>query len=243
MNNRKIHWDTIYSNSDLPNFTWSQHTPSTFLWFLNLIKLPTSASIIDIGGGDSNLVDHLLDLGFEDITVLDISQKAIEKTQKRLGDKANKVNWIISDIIDFTPNRTYDFWYDRATFHFLSSSQDINQYNNIVKRSVKENGYMLISTFSDKGPSVCSGLNVTQYSKPKLTEIFEPTFDRMKCAFEDHMTPKHQIQNFIFCLFKHRTSLSKIQHNELEDEYFNRITIANDTNLSCDINNKGNCCS
>lgn len=164
--------------------------------------LDKSSKIIDIGGGDSKLVDHLLNQGFENITVLDISEKALEKAKIRLGEKSKKVTWIISDILDFEPTETYDVWHDRAAFHFLTTEEEIEKYKSIVNKSVA--GFLIIGTFSENGPLKCSGLEISQYSQEKLTSTFEEKFDKIDSVLEDHQTPFGTTQNFLFCGFKKR---------------------------------------
>ena len=126
------------------------------------------------GGGDSKLVDCLLDAGYEDITVLDISEKALHRAQQRLGDKASKVNWVVSDITIFKPDRSFDIWHDRAAFHFLTEVEDISQYAALASSFV--NGYLSVGTFSKQGPFKCSGLNISQYSKEELISVFSSGF-------------------------------------------------------------------
>ena len=120
---RKKHWETVYETKKPDQVSWSQEIPKTSLEFIHSFGLEKTAKIIDIGGGDSKLVDYLLDEGFENVTVLDISAKSLEKARNRLGEKANKVNWIVSDITEFEPNMTFDVWHDRATFHFLTTPE------------------------------------------------------------------------------------------------------------------------
>ena len=158
--------------------------------------------MIDIGGGDSKLVDFLLDEGFEDITVLDISAKALEKAKQRLGDLADKVKWIVSDITEFEPTTTFDLWHDRATFHFLTNKEQITRYMNTARKAVK--GYLTIGTFSDNGPKKCSGLDIKQYNEQTLTAELQNGFDKIRCITEDHITPFNKTQNFLFCSFKRR---------------------------------------
>jgi trans-aconitate methyltransferase len=125
---RKKHWENIYKTSQPNQVSWYQPVPETSLGFVRQFHLPKIAKIVDIGGGDSLLVDHLLNKGYKDITVLDISKAAIEKTKRRLGNKAKKVKWIVSDVANFKPVEKYDFWHDRATFHFLTHEKDISNY-------------------------------------------------------------------------------------------------------------------
>jgi SAM-dependent methyltransferase len=139
--------------------------------------LPKTANIIDVGGGDIKLVDYLLDEGFENITVLDISAKALEKAKVRLGDKGKIVNWVISDITEFNPFTTFDLWHDRATFHFLTTGEQVTKYMETARKSV--NGYLTIGTFSKNGPEKCSGLNIKHYSEETLTAELEDGFDKL----------------------------------------------------------------
>ncbi len=196
----KKHWETVYENKNPTQVSWTQEIPKTSINFIHSFNTNKNAKIIDIGGGDSKLVDFLLDEGFKNITVLDISQKAIEKAKLRLGEKANKVNWIVSNITDFKPTTQYDIWHDRAAFHFLTSQEQINKYLEIVKKAVS--GYLIIGTFSENGPQKCSGLEIKQYSKETIPELFQNEFQAIECFTEDHLTPFDTIQNFIFCSFK-----------------------------------------
>lgn len=145
-------------------------------------------------------MDYLLDAGFENISVLDISSKSLEKAKKRLGEKANNVHWIVSDITEFEPNMTFDVWHDRATFHFLTTTDQIEKYMKIARKSVV--GYMTIGTFSQNGPKKCSGLDIKQYNEEELASVLKDGFDKMKCTTEDHLTPFDTTQNFLFCSFK-----------------------------------------
>jgi len=200
MESRKEHWEKVYSTKQPNEVSWTQEIPKTSLDFFHSFNLPKSANIIDIGGGDSNLVDYLLNEGYENISVLDISETAINKAKQRLGEKAVKVNWIVSDVTEFKPTSNYDCWHDRATFHFLTSSEDMNTYLETARRAV--NGYMVIGTFSDKGPKKCSMLDVHQYTEEELQQQLSDGFSKLKCLTEDHKTPFNTIQNFLFCSFK-----------------------------------------
>jgi ubiquinone/menaquinone biosynthesis C-methylase UbiE len=198
---RQMHWNKVYETKQSNEVSWTQEKPERSLDFIHGFQLNKEASIIDIGGGDSKLVDYLLDEGHENLTVLDISSTSLEKAKKRLGEKAKKVKWIVTDILDFEPDTTYDLWHDRATFHFFTNDKEIKKYVEIVERSVS--GFLLIGTFSDKGPTKCSGLNIKQYSEHQLSKEFANSFYKIRCLKEDHVTPFNTIQNFIFCSFKH----------------------------------------
>ncbi|SHH78041.1 Methyltransferase domain-containing protein [Flavobacterium johnsoniae] len=199
-NNKKQHWENVYETKNPNQVSWTQEMPKNSLDFISSFRLGKQAKIIDIGGGDSKLVDHLLDQGYENISVLDISAKALEKAKNRLGDKAKKVNWIVSDITEFQPNTQYDIWHDRAAFHFLTTTEQIEKYLHIARMSVT--GYMMIGTFSESGPTKCSGLEIEQYSEQSLTKTLENGFDKILCISESHTTPFDTTQDFLFCSFK-----------------------------------------
>jgi SAM-dependent methyltransferase len=198
--NRKNHWETVYETKNPNEVSWTQEIPKTSLDFIKSFDLTKKSKIIDIGGGDSKLVDFLIEEGFENITVLDISAKAIEKAKARLGVNAEKVNWVVSDITEFEPNETFEVWHDRATFHFLTSEEQIQKYMETARKSVS--GYLTVGTFSENGPKKCSGLDIKQYNEETLIAEMENGFEKIKCITEDHTTPFETKQNFIFCSFK-----------------------------------------
>ena len=201
---RKKHWEEIYTTKQLTEVSWYQQTPETSLKFFEEFKIPLNAKVIDVGGGDSLLVDHLLDLGYTNISVLDISKNAIERSMKRLGEKSKMVKWIVADASSFKPEEKYDLWHDRAAFHFLTDEYEVNNYINTVQNSMSENGVLVIGTFSEQGPKKCSGIEIKQYSEKAMTDILQKYFEKIKCITVDHETPSHSIQNFVFCSFKKR---------------------------------------
>lgn len=198
----KDHWEKIYTNKQPHEVSWTQEVPATSLAFIRGFKLPEKASIIDIGGGDSKLVDHLLLEGFQDITVLDISEQALERAKKRLGPLSDKVTWIVSDITHFQPDKQYDLWHDRAAFHFLTSGDQIEKYLTVARRFVK--GFLTIGTFTHEGPTKCSGLQIRQYNEEELQRQLAEGFTKLACITEDHQTPFNTKQNFLFCSFRVR---------------------------------------
>ena len=200
MTNLKNHWNNVYQTKKPNEVSWTQDNPATSLEFIRSFNLPKTASIIDIGGGDSKLVDCLLDEGFVDVSVLDISASSLENAKKRLGNRASMVTWIVADINEFTPPKKYDLWHDRAAFHFLTTETEVRDYLNIVRKCVQ--GYMVVGTFSPEGPEKCSGLHVKQYSDDQLTNIFSEGFKKIRCITVDHITPFNTKQNFTFCSFK-----------------------------------------
>lgn len=199
---RKKHWENIYQTKELKEVSWFQPTPDTSLDFFKQLNVPTTAKIIDIGGGDSFLVDHLLDLGYQDISVLDISAAAINRAKQRLGDDAKKVKWIVADAATFKPAEKYDFWHDRAAFHFLTDEQEISNYLETAQENINPTGVLVIGTFSEQGPKKCSGIDIKQYSETTMTERLKKFFEKIKCITVDHNTPFDTIQNFVFCSFR-----------------------------------------
>ena len=194
------HWDTVYKTKNPSQVSWTQEVPKTSLDFIHSFCLTKTAKIIDVGGGDSKLVDYLLDEGFENVTVLDISAHALAKAKQRLGDRAEKINWVVSDITEFQPDIVFDVWHDRATFHFLTKDEQVAKYLETARNSVS--GFLTIGTFSDNGPEKCSGLQIKQYSEEKLAAELQNGFDKLRCITEYHTTPFDTTQNFLFCSFK-----------------------------------------
>lgn len=199
---RKKHWETIYDTKAVNEVSWYQPLPKTSLDFIQNNTTTKDEAIIDIGGGDSFLVDHLLDLGYTNVSVLDISKNAIERAKKRLGNKAEKVKWIVSDITHFEPTEKYAVWHDRAVFHFLTNASDIEKYQHVTSAAIADKGKMLIGTFSETGPKKCSGIEIKQYSANLLEETFKTNFKAVECFFENHTTPFDTVQNFVFCSFE-----------------------------------------
>lgn len=199
---RKKHWEDIYQSKNTAEVSWFQASPTTSLQFVKEFKLPLSARIIDVGGGDSFMVDRLLEMGYSNITVLDISETAIKKAQQRLGAKADTVKWIVADAAGFQPTETYDFWHDRAAFHFLTAKQEISNYVDTIRSFVKPGGYLVLGTFSEQGPTKCSGIEIKQYSENTMTSLLTDFFNKIRCISVDHKTPFNTLQNFIFCSFR-----------------------------------------
>lgn len=199
-NSLKAHWETVFTTKQSHEVSWTQDVPTTSIDLIKSYQLPKTAKIIDIGGGDSKLVDYLLEEGFEDISVLDISASALERAKNRLGENANKISWIVSDINDFKPNEKYDVWHDRAAFHFLTTTEEIKNYVETASQAVSS--FMTIGTFSENGPNKCSGLEIKQYSESELESKLSESFTKIKCFQENHVTPFNTEQNFLFCSFK-----------------------------------------
>ncbi|EKB05396.1 hypothetical protein HMPREF9711_01206 [Myroides odoratimimus CCUG 3837] len=199
MENIKEHWEGVYKTKTPDQVSWTQVKPINSLRLIENSNISKDAKIIDIGGGDSNLVDYLLEEGYTNITVLDISGEALERAKKRLGNKAHQVKWIESNITTFTPTEQYDVWHDRAVFHFLTV-EETQAYTQLVAKAVKEN--LIIATFSKQGPLKCSGLEIIQYNAEDLNELFKESFTLKDSFYEDHITPFDTKQNFVYCHFK-----------------------------------------
>lgn len=202
LHTKQAHWEQVYTQKPLETCSWYQATPQLALDLLKTYQISPSDRIIDVGGGDSFLVDHLLDLGYSHLNVLDISAKAILRAQKRLGAKAKQVSWVTSDILDFAATQTYDFWYDRAAFHFLTTESEVQKYVQLAAQGIKAGGILVIGTFSLDGPQKCSGLEVRQYSEKSLAEVFEAYFQKIDCFPVEHYTPTQAVQHFTFCVFR-----------------------------------------
>jgi 2-polyprenyl-3-methyl-5-hydroxy-6-metoxy-1,4-benzoquinol methylase len=201
---RKIHWEKIYRTKDPTEVSWHQDEPVTSLDFIRQLNLPKTARIFDNGAGDSLLVDNLLKLGFENITVLDISEAALNRVKLRLGKKAANIKWIIADEAFCDPCEQFALWHDRAAFHFLTDQKEIASYVRTIENCITPGGFLIMGTFSDKGPKKCSGLEVKRYSETLLNDLLKDSFDKVKCITVDHITPFDTTQNFLFCVFRRK---------------------------------------
>jgi 2-polyprenyl-3-methyl-5-hydroxy-6-metoxy-1,4-benzoquinol methylase len=198
----KTHWESIYSSKKSTEVSWYQTNPHQSLEFIRRAAQGNlSSAIIDVGGGASTLVDYLLDDGFTDITVMDISASALSSAQARLGERANHITWLDADVtkVDL-PLHQYDIWHDRAVFHFLTKAEDRQRYLKAVMRAVKPEGMVIIATFADDGPTKCSGLDVMRYSPPQLHAEFGDGFKLLESVRETHHTPFGTNQQFVYCL-------------------------------------------
>ena len=172
MTERKQHWENVYETKDDQEVSWYQEIPVTSFKLIDSLNLKKDDAIIDVGGGNSNLVVELSRKGFKNLSVLDISEKSLERTKLKLKQNTENVNWIVSDILEFQPSYKFSLWHDRATFHFLTEKEDIEKYVKQVEKAIKTDGFLIIATFSNTGPFKCSGLETTQYSKEILLGLF-----------------------------------------------------------------------
>lgn len=200
MTEKRLHWEKVFETKSPDEVSWTEPYPKTSMELINGLNLDKTHPVIDIGGGDSLLVDALMEAGFTDISVLDISEKALQRAQDRLGSRSKEVNWIVSDVLDFTPQKKYALWHDRASFHFLTESQEIKSYTQLVNQVVSN--AIVIGTFSTSGPLKCSGLPITQYNCAHLFKNFKGEFEMLNCVEVTHTTPFDTLQNFIFGSFQ-----------------------------------------
>jgi SAM-dependent methyltransferase len=196
----KEHWEKVYTTKAPDAVSWYRTHLETSLALIELAVEARSSSIIDVGGGESTLVDDLLLRGYQNITVLDVSQSAIELTRSRLGSAADQVRWLVADItkIELEPG-AYDLWHDRAVFHFLTDRVQRIAYVRQVARSVKRGGHVIVSTFGPEGPAKCSGLDVMRYDADSLHREFGARFRPIESSKEVHHTPFGTAQQFLYC--------------------------------------------
>jgi ubiquinone/menaquinone biosynthesis C-methylase UbiE len=198
----KNHWQEIYKNRAPAEVSWYQDRPEKSLHLIRMTGLAENASIIDVGGGASILVDHLLREGFKHLTVLDISGAALSQSKERLGSGAAAVEWIEADITRAAlPSNAYDLWHDRAVFHFLTIPADRKSYVEVLAKSLKSDGHVIMAAFALDGPPRCSGLEVRRYSPETLAAELGPHFKLLKSDKETHQTPFDTTQEFIYAHF------------------------------------------
>ncbi len=200
---RKNHWEKVYSEKQPTEVSWYQQHAEYSLELIDSTGIGPSASIIDIGGGTSTLVDHLLEAGYENLSVLDISSTAIKQTKNRLIENvmAKKVKWIELDITKFKTDEKFDIWHDRAVFHFLVDEKDRLSYVDVMSRVLKIGSTAIISVFDFNGPKQCSGLDVLHYNPEKMSAVLGSTFQLIETRSEEHVTPTGSLQSFIYCRF------------------------------------------
>ena len=200
--NARAHWVRIYSTKDESEVSWFQATPATSLALIAGNGLSLDSSIIDIGGGDSRLIDALLDAGFFNVTVLDIAEVALERAINRLGSRATSVEWVVADITRWTPRQRYDIWHDRAVFHFLTKRKDRLAYRKALFKAINPRGMAIFGTFALDGPDQCSGLPVMRYSSESLAEELDRDLQLLDSLTESHVTPGGALQRFQFSRFR-----------------------------------------
>lgn len=201
MNDPKTHWEDVYRAKQADEVSWFQREPRTSLDIIRRVASNRTARIIDVGGGTSSLVDRLLDDGYSNLTVLDVSATALTHARARLGVRASRVEWLDADIrAAKLPEASFDVWHDRAVFHFLTDAADREAYIRQIRHAVRPGGHVIVATFAEDGPTKCSGLPVVRYSPASLHHEFDGGFNLIQSVSEQHVTPSGQTQSFIYCL-------------------------------------------
>ena len=193
---RKQHWENVYADKSPLEVSWFQKKPELSLQLIHNTQAGTDAAIIDVGGGASTLVDHLCAEGYEHITVLDISDNALKHTKDRLGNIAERIEWIVSDITEFEATHPIAIWHDRAVFHFLTDADDRKKYISALKKGLSPGGHLIIAAFAIGGPERCSGLEIVQYDATKMSAELGEGFQLVEQLSENHKTPSKAEQAF-----------------------------------------------
>lgn len=201
----QAHWQNVYKAKGERDVSWFEDSPTISFDLIRATGARVAVPIIDIGGGASRLVDALLDAGFTDVSVLDLSEQALATSKARLGARSAKVQWIATDVTKWEPSQTYDVWHDRAAFHFLTRPGDRAAYAARVLRAVRSGGHVIIGTFAPDGPDRCSGLPVVRHDSGSLGDMLGPAFKLVESRRHDHRTPTGGIQKFQFSRFVRMT--------------------------------------
>ena len=203
MIDKSSYWNRVYETKGEAEVSWFQKNPEPSLEFIRRYARDRSASIIDIGGGASRLVDHLLSERFQNLSVLDIASEAMALARDRIGSQGKSIKWIVSDVTKWAPVDHYDIWHDRAVFHFLTEFDDQKIYIETLKRALKKGGYLIIGTFALDGPEKCSGLPVLRHDSHSLQILLGSDFKVIDSRKHDHQTPFQTIQHFQYSIFQH----------------------------------------
>jgi trans-aconitate methyltransferase len=198
----QAHWEKVYATKAENEVSWFQDDPAPSRALIARIGATAASTIIDIGGGASRLVDNLIDSGFADVTVLDLSGAALDAAKARLGDRAAVVRWIVADVTAWQPAKPFDFWHDRAAFHFLTREDQRAAYIARLRQALKVGGHAIIATFAPDGPERCSGLPVVRYDSATLGRTLGPTFALIDSRRHEHVTPWGSTQAFQFSVFR-----------------------------------------
>jgi len=199
---RKAHWEKVYREKAADSVSWFQSNPDVSLSLIKSCHLDIDDSLIDVGGGSSVLIDSLINLGHQNLSVLDISSAALSNSQERLGSLADRVNWLVEDVTNFQAPQKYSLWHDRAVFHFLTDKADREKYIEALKASLSENGYLILASFAIGGPEKCSGLPIVQYDEEKIMNELGAEFELVESKNEVHLTPWESEQSFKYFRLK-----------------------------------------
>jgi 2-polyprenyl-3-methyl-5-hydroxy-6-metoxy-1,4-benzoquinol methylase len=199
---RAVHWDKVYDTRGEDGVSWFQATPTVTLELLDALDVDRDAAIVDLGGGASVVVDNLVERDFSDVTVLDASKVGLDAAKARLGTDAGRVHWLHRDVFEWTPERRYDLWHDRAVFHFLIEEDERESYVAVLRSGIAPGGRAVVATFDAHGPEQCSGLPVVRYGARELAEVFAPHFELVESRTEEHLTPAGLIQPFTWVVLE-----------------------------------------
>jgi 2-polyprenyl-3-methyl-5-hydroxy-6-metoxy-1,4-benzoquinol methylase len=203
---RQAHWENVYTQKGENEVSWFEENPTPSLELIAEVASTADLAIIDIGGGASRLVDSLVERRFRHITVLDLSDAALEAAKTRLGERALQVDWLVADVTRWEPPQNYDIWHDRAAFHFLTDERDREAYVMRLERALKAGGHAIIATFALDGPERCSGLPVVRYDAASLGQTLGKSFELVDARQHIHVTPWGSAQSFQFSVFRRAAS-------------------------------------
>jgi ubiquinone/menaquinone biosynthesis C-methylase UbiE len=206
MEDKASHWEGVYHRKKADEVSWYRPHLEQSVAFVEKAALPARSAIIDVGGGASTFVDDLLARGYSNVTVLDISSASLDAAKQRLGASAKGVHWLVGDITEVSlPENAYDFWHDRAVFHFLRDPSERKRYVAAARRALRPGGHLVVATFGPHGPEKCSGLDVVRFSADQLQAEFGPDFVKLESRTELHSTPWGSEQEFVYCYFQLNT--------------------------------------
>lgn len=198
---RRAHWERVWTSRRPTEVSWYQRDPCVSLQMIAATGIRPEDPILDVGGGASSLVDRLLERGFEDVTVLDVSSHALSVAADRLGSLATKVHWLCADATSFELPQRFALWHDRAVFHFLVEERERRSYVDRLSRTVRPGGHVIVATFAPDAPPRCSGLLVERYTAATLAAALGPALRLVECVSEEHTTPAGVRQPFVYCRF------------------------------------------
>lgn len=198
------HWDAVYGGKPLPSLSWYQERAATSVRLLDAAD-PGHGPVVDVGAGASYLVDALLDQGWRDVTVLDVSREALDLVQSRLGTRAEQVSFLVTDLLTWRPERTFAAWHDRAVLHFLTTPEERQRYVRVAADAVAPGGALVVGVFAEDGPEQCSGLPTARYDAAGLAQVLAPEFALEHHEREEHVTPWGAVQPFTWGVFRRGT--------------------------------------
>lgn len=196
------HWENIYQTKSAQEVSWTEAYPKASIDLLEQCNLTKETSVIDVGCGDSTFIPYLVSQGYTAVSAQDISKTALDRLKKKLGDTKDLIAFLRGDILELDTSLRFNFWHDRAVFHFLTEVKEVEAYLSVVDKVVKQ--YMCIATFATDGPLKCSGLSIRQYDKQAITALFEKHFELIQVVLHAHQTPFNTLQSFNYFLFKRK---------------------------------------